>query len=188
MKRVTHESTLFAEDRSVYEKAEQLSQLKGGWFWPVYDMSDPYCWAMPMTGLAVLDVGIAGQNNPDTAPAYRFAGVCERGTPTWAPSFTFIDKYGEIVHCAASILRGYTIAVITEGTRVMPQPSRTRDLILYHPGTGTLIPLSDEVYIIDAAIIPERVLDDIEMGTEVAVRDHRGVRIDNYNMTNAFYA
>jgi hypothetical protein len=42
--------------------------------------------------------------------------VCERGTPTWAPSFTLIDKYGEIFHCAASILRGFTIAVITEGT------------------------------------------------------------------------
>jgi hypothetical protein len=173
MKRVTR-ITLFAENRSVYEKAEQLSQLKGGWFWPVYDMSDPDFEAI--------------SNNPDTAPAYRFAGVCERGTPTWAPSFTFIDKHGEIVHCAASILRGYTIAVITEGTELMPQPSRTRDLILYHPGTGTLIPLSDEVYLIDAAIVPERVLDDIEMGTEVAVRDHKGVLIDNYNMTNAFYA
>ena len=70
----------------------------------------------------------------------------------------------------------------------MPQPSRKRDLILYHPGTGTLISLSDEVYLIDAAIVPERVLDDMEDGRTLDERDHKGIRIDNYNMTNAFYA
>ena len=63
-----------------------------------------------------------------------------------------------------------------------------KDLVIYHPGTGTLISLSDEVYLIDAGSIDEETLDDLEMGAVGdAGADSLGYRIDNYNMTNLFF-
>ena len=62
-----------------------------------------------------------------------------------------------------------------------------RDLVIYHPGTGTLIALSDEVYLVDAGIVREDILDAMETGGTVDEREHMGYRIDNYNMTNLFF-
>ena len=62
-----------------------------------------------------------------------------------------------------------------------------KNLFIYHEGTGTLIALSDKVYLIDADVIDERTLDDLEMGANVTEREHKGWRIDNYNMTNLFF-
>ena len=62
-----------------------------------------------------------------------------------------------------------------------------KNLFIYHEGTGTLIALSDKVYLIDADVIDERTLDDLSMGANVTEREHKGWRIDNYNMTNLFF-
>lgn len=62
-----------------------------------------------------------------------------------------------------------------------------KDLLIYHPGTGTVIPLSDIVYLVDADLLDARTLDDMEMGANVTEREHKGWRIDNYNMTNLFF-
>ena len=63
-----------------------------------------------------------------------------------------------------------------------------RDLVIYHPGTGTAIPLSDKVYLIDYANLrPEtqEMLLDGAIDAEYAYAIGR--RIDNYNMTNLFF-
>jgi hypothetical protein len=62
-----------------------------------------------------------------------------------------------------------------------------RDLFIYHPGTGTVIPLSDEVYICDTDAIDPITYSQIENGMNVDERHHKGYRIDNYNMTNFFF-
>lgn len=62
-----------------------------------------------------------------------------------------------------------------------------KDLFIYHPGTGTLISLSDEVYLVDAGIVREDILEDMEDGRTVDERQHKGYRLDNYNMTNLFF-
>ena len=62
-----------------------------------------------------------------------------------------------------------------------------KNLFIYHEGTGTLIALSDKVYIIDADLLDNRTLEDLEMGANVTEREHKGWRIDNYNMTNLFF-
>lgn len=62
-----------------------------------------------------------------------------------------------------------------------------KDLLIYHPGTGTLISLSDEVYLVDAGIVREDILEDMEDGRTVDERQHKGYRLDNYNMTNLFF-
>jgi hypothetical protein len=62
-----------------------------------------------------------------------------------------------------------------------------KNLFIYHEGTGTLIALADKVYLIDADAIDSRTLDDLEMGANVTEREHKGWRIDNYNMTNLFF-
>ena len=54
-----------------------------------------------------------------------------------------------------------------------------RDLLIYHQGTGTLIALSDEVYLINADILDIPTLDALEDGATVDPRDHKGWRIDN---------
>jgi hypothetical protein len=60
-------------------------------------------------------------------------------------------------------------------------------LFIYHPGTGTLIALSDEVYLVNAKHCDEETLNDLNEGVTVTPREHKGYRIDNYNMTNLFY-
>lgn len=62
-----------------------------------------------------------------------------------------------------------------------------KDLLIYHPGTGTVISLRDEVYLVDAGIVREDILDAMETGGTVDEREHMGYRIDNYNMTNLFF-
>lgn len=62
-----------------------------------------------------------------------------------------------------------------------------RDLFIYHPGTGTVISLGDEVYLCTPEDIDPVILDHIENGATVGVQSHKGIRIDNYNMTNLFF-
>jgi len=65
---------------------------------------------------------------------------------------------------------------------------KAKDLYIYHEGTGTLIALSDKVYLINAEVIDAQTLEDLSMGANVTEREHKGWRIDNYNMTNLFFA
>ena len=62
-----------------------------------------------------------------------------------------------------------------------------KDLFVYHPGTGTVIPLSDVVYLCDSSLIAPVDLEYMEAGNFVDVFEHKGIRIDNYNMTNLFF-
>ena len=62
-----------------------------------------------------------------------------------------------------------------------------KDLFIYHQGTGTLISLRDAVYLVDADIAGEQVMDAMENGETVGVLEHGGYRLDNYNMTNLFF-
>lgn len=63
-----------------------------------------------------------------------------------------------------------------------------KDLFIYHPGTGTVISLSDEVYVCNSEFIDDETLERItEYGATVEVNEHKGYRIDNYNMGNLFY-
>jgi len=62
-----------------------------------------------------------------------------------------------------------------------------KQLFIYDQGTGTLIPLSDEVYLVDAEIAGEELLEDMSDGCNVYPIEHKGIRIDNYNMTNLFF-
>jgi len=62
-----------------------------------------------------------------------------------------------------------------------------RDLYIYHPGTGTVISLADPVYLVDGDIAGVSVMEDMSMGANVSEREHKGYRIDNYNMTNLFF-
>lgn len=62
-----------------------------------------------------------------------------------------------------------------------------KDLFIYHPGSGTFISLADPVYLVDTAALDEDALDELEMGVRVPPQYHKGIRIDNYNMTNLFF-
>jgi len=63
-----------------------------------------------------------------------------------------------------------------------------KDLVLYHPGTGTVISLSDPVYVIDCNRISEFANEALENGvTDLDSREHLGYRLDAYNMTNLFF-
>lgn len=62
-----------------------------------------------------------------------------------------------------------------------------KDLFIYHPGTGTMISLSDVVYICNTEDIDPFVMEMIENGSNVDEMYHKGYRIDNYNMTRFFY-
>lgn len=62
-----------------------------------------------------------------------------------------------------------------------------KDLFIYHPGTGTMISLSDVVYICNTEDIDPITYSQIENGMTVDERHHKGYRIDNYNMTRFFF-
>lgn len=66
-----------------------------------------------------------------------------------------------------------------------------RDLFIYHPGTGTMISLSDPVFLIDATEIEKKAPGSLDAYSEgYATFDDAhlmGWRIDNYNMTNLFF-
>lgn len=61
------------------------------------------------------------------------------------------------------------------------------DLLIYHPGTGTVIPLRDEVYLVNTAFVDGSVLDAMEDGLTTTEREHKGYRLDNTNMGRLFY-
>jgi len=63
-----------------------------------------------------------------------------------------------------------------------------KDLFIYHPGTGTVIPLSDKVYLVDNAQLDADTQDAFEYGEkDVPIQDHKGYRLDNYNMTTIYF-
>ena len=62
-----------------------------------------------------------------------------------------------------------------------------RDLFIYHPGTGTVISLSDELYLCDTANISAAYYGMMLDGASVPVQEHKGYRLYNYNMTNLFF-
>lgn len=66
-----------------------------------------------------------------------------------------------------------------------------KNLAIYHPGTGTLISLSDDVQLINVDFLSEQrpaVLADLEDGVSgVPEREHGGYRLDNSNMTRLFF-
>lgn len=62
-----------------------------------------------------------------------------------------------------------------------------KQLFIYHQGTQTLIPLSDEVYLVNAETVGDEMLNDMLDGCNVYPMEHKGYRLDNYNMTNLFF-
>ena len=63
-----------------------------------------------------------------------------------------------------------------------------KDLFIYHPGTGTMISLSDPVYLIDTESCSNMDLEEFENGSaDNSLAWARGWRLDNYNMTNLFF-
>ena len=62
-----------------------------------------------------------------------------------------------------------------------------KKLYVYHQGTGTLIALSDEVYLVAEDIAGEELINDMSEGCNVYPMEHKGYRLDNYNMTNLFF-
>jgi hypothetical protein len=47
--------------------------------------------------------------------------------------------------------------------------------------------LSDEVYLVAEDIAGEEMLEDMSQGCNVYPMEHKGYRLDNYNMTNLFF-
>jgi len=62
-----------------------------------------------------------------------------------------------------------------------------KQLFIYHQGTSTLIPLNDEVYLVAADIVGDEMINDMSEGCNVYPMEHKGYRLDNYNMTNLFF-
>jgi len=62
-----------------------------------------------------------------------------------------------------------------------------KQLYIYHEGTGTLIPLNDEVYLVDGETVGEEMLNDMSEGCNVYPMEHKGYLLDNYNMTKLFF-
>ena len=62
-----------------------------------------------------------------------------------------------------------------------------KSLYIYHQGTGTLIPLGEEVYLVNEEDTTDHFLDLMSDGAYVSPLAHNGIRIDNYNMTNLFF-
>ena len=60
----------------------------------------------------------------------------------------------------------------------------TRKLVIFHEGSGTMISLSDKVYLIDKADLTE---DEVAYGRPVDPRASGGIRIDNFNMGRCFF-
>jgi hypothetical protein len=60
-------------------------------------------------------------------------------------------------------------------------------LYIYHSGTGTVLPLSDSVYLVNDKYCDEETLEAMSNGGTVPNYAHKGLRIDNHNMGNLFY-
>lgn len=60
-------------------------------------------------------------------------------------------------------------------------------MFIYHPGTGTMIPIDDEVYIIDPKQLSDDELQDAQDGTlSSSVAYSVGWKLGNYNMIELF--
>ena len=59
-----------------------------------------------------------------------------------------------------------------------------KDLFIYYPRKGIVIPLTEEVYICDPEDMDAPHYGMTLDGVWLHQRHHKGVRIDNYNMTN----
>lgn len=63
-----------------------------------------------------------------------------------------------------------------------------KDFFIYHPGTGTMLPVNDEVYIIDPEKISEDELQDAEDGVlSHATAYSVGWKLDNFNLETLFF-
>lgn len=63
-----------------------------------------------------------------------------------------------------------------------------KNLFVYHPGSGTLISLGDPVYMVSPEWVSEEDMEEFSMGSASQhFASVRGIRIDNYNMTNLFF-
>lgn len=62
-----------------------------------------------------------------------------------------------------------------------------KDLFIYHPGTGTVIALSDVVYLCDRDVISDDHYERMLMGEAIGEAGHKGFRLDNHNMTRLFF-
>ena len=60
-------------------------------------------------------------------------------------------------------------------------------LYIYHEGTGTLIALSDKCFLVNDKFVDDETMAALSDGASVTEREHKGLRIDNYNMGNLFY-
>ena len=60
------------------------------------------------------------------------------------------------------------------------------NLFIYHEGTGTVISLSDEVFLCNVRDIDPAEYEDMLNGASIDVTFHKGVRVSNRNMTK-FY-
>jgi len=60
-----------------------------------------------------------------------------------------------------------------------------KNLYIVHPSSGTVITLSDNVYLVDSDGVPGFPADFEEF--MIANAENIGYRLDNYNMTNLFF-
>lgn len=63
----------------------------------------------------------------------------------------------------------------------------SKQLFIYHQESSTLISLNDEMYLIAADVVGEEMLSEMSIGCNVYPMEHKGYRLDNYNMTNLFF-
>ena len=52
-------------------------------------------------------------------------------------------------------------------------------MFIYHEGTGTVIPLSDDVYLVDEEAIPDEMVQHMSEGYTVYPNEHKGYRLDD---------
>ena len=62
-----------------------------------------------------------------------------------------------------------------------------KQLFIYNQDTKTLIPLNDEIYLVAADIAGDEMINYMAEGYNVYPMEHKGYRLDNYNMTNLFF-
>lgn len=62
----------------------------------------------------------------------------------------------------------------------------TSNFILYHPGTGTILVANDEILAVDVSRIPLH--ESLEEDEHDFVYRKYGYVLDNYNLSNFFYA
>lgn len=60
-------------------------------------------------------------------------------------------------------------------------------LYIYHESTGTLIALAERVFLVNDKDVDYDILSQMDDGLFVPEWEHKGRRIDNYNMGHLFY-